>query len=79
MLEKDHCDLLKGLLTQRKVFAILDEVVHEPAKIELVGQDFLVDDLEPVDIDITLGEHGGEGRAFFSLGESLSCHMFSLH
>ena len=56
VFEEDHNNSFKGLLRQRDVLVVLDQVVHKSAVIQLVGQDLLVYDLEAVDVYVALGQ-----------------------
>lgn len=56
MLEEDHNYSFEGLFWQRDVFVVLDQIVHKSAVVQLIGQNLLVYDLEPVDVYLTLGQ-----------------------
>ena len=56
VLEENHNYSFEGLLRQRDVFVVLDQIVHKSAVVQLIGQNLLVYDLEPVDVYLTLGQ-----------------------
>ena len=61
MFEQHHPYLLESLLPKRYISAVLDEIVHESAEVELVGQDLFVDYLKTINVELTFRKERCEG------------------